>query len=213
EMGTYLMMKVGERSVGGMMQSPSPEVPQIWLSYVCVDDVDASAKQIETLGGTLINKPFSIPNIGRMVMATDPTGAVFALFKGETDDYGPDEPFNHGVCWHELMTDDLAKATKFYTALLGYTTENMGPDTVVLKQGDKMRGTLRNKPEMAKGSPNHWLVYFAVEDVENATKKATGLGGKVFMPATDVPNMGTFAVLADAQGGAFAVWKQTGPTG
>ncbi|MGE3636766.1 MAG: VOC family protein, partial [Sandaracinaceae bacterium] len=75
EMGTYLMMKVGERSVGGMMQSPSPEVPQNWLSYVCVDDVDASAKQIETLGGTLINKPCSIPNIGRMVMATDPTGA------------------------------------------------------------------------------------------------------------------------------------------
>ncbi|MBK8751425.1 MAG: VOC family protein [Candidatus Competibacteraceae bacterium] len=49
----YVMVKVGGEAVGGMMTLP-PEcagMPPAWGVYVTVDDVDATARQVETLGG------------------------------------------------------------------------------------------------------------------------------------------------------------------
>ena len=60
---------------------------------------------------------------------------------------------------------------------------------------------------MGPGSPN-WLVYFMVDDVDAAVKKAGGLGaGPPIVPGMDIPNMGRFAVLKDPQGGVFSIFK------
>jgi uncharacterized protein len=52
--------------------------------------------------------------------------------------------------------------------------------------------------------PPHWLVYFAVTDVEGQTTLAQSLGGSVRLPPTDAPGVGRFSVLADPQGAVFA---------
>ncbi len=71
-------------SVGGMMKIPAEwgEVPSNWLSYISVDDVDAAAARVTGAGGKICAPPMDIPNVGRFAVATDPTGATFALFKG-----------------------------------------------------------------------------------------------------------------------------------
>ena len=84
---------------------------------------------------------------------------------------------------------------------------------LVLKQGEAMRGTIRKKPAMAQGSPNHWMVYFLVDDVAASSKKAEDLGASTLMPTTDIPGMGTFSVVSDPQGGVFALWKNAGAGG
>ena len=52
--------------------------------------------------------------------------------------------------------------------------------------------------------PPHWLVYFAVDDVDASVKRAQELGAAVLMPVMDSP-AGRFAVLADPERAAFAV--------
>lgn len=67
---------------GGMLKI-DPQwgpMPSCWLSYIQVDDVDATAARIGPLGGTLYCKPCDIPDIGRFAVAADPTGAMFAIF-------------------------------------------------------------------------------------------------------------------------------------
>ncbi|MEM7248397.1 MAG: VOC family protein [Acidobacteriota bacterium] len=84
EMGTYTMFKRGDDTVGGMMAMPSdmPEqVPPHWMTYVQVDDVDASFGQAKELGATGQVPPMDIPNIGRFAVITDPTGATIALYQ------------------------------------------------------------------------------------------------------------------------------------
>ncbi|HEY5951388.1 MAG TPA: VOC family protein, partial [Kofleriaceae bacterium] len=46
-----------------------------------------------------------------------------------------------------------------------------------------------------------------VDDVAGAVANITAAGGKVYMPTTSMPNVGTFAVTADPTGGVFAPWK------
>lgn len=77
----YTMFKIGEQSAGGM-GSITPEmgnVPPHWMSYITVDDVDASAKKAEELGGKVVVPPTDIPNVGRFTLVTDPTGANIGL--------------------------------------------------------------------------------------------------------------------------------------
>lgn len=70
-------------SIGGMMKIKDEwgPMPSNWLSYIAVDDVDAAAARVTTHGGKVCAPPMDIPNVGRFAIATDPTGATFALFK------------------------------------------------------------------------------------------------------------------------------------
>jgi predicted enzyme related to lactoylglutathione lyase len=80
----YTVIKVGGRSVGGIMKMPKEVpagVPPHWQSYVTVDDVDAVAKKAEELGATAIVPPTDIPNVGRFYVFKDPNGAVLALIQ------------------------------------------------------------------------------------------------------------------------------------
>jgi predicted enzyme related to lactoylglutathione lyase len=61
-------------------------------------------------------------------------------------------------------------------------------------------------PDM-KGVPPHWGIYFQVADCDKTVAQATSLGGKVFVPPTDIPKTGRFSVLQDPQGAVFTVIK------
>ncbi|HKH75898.1 MAG TPA: VOC family protein [Rubrobacteraceae bacterium] len=73
---------------GGMMGMPDDAggTPSHWLVYFTAEDADAAAKRIAELGGTVMVPPMGIASGGRICVARDPQGAVFALFEGETDD-------------------------------------------------------------------------------------------------------------------------------
>ena len=76
----------GERVNAGMMQLPGgAPAPPHWLVYFGIDDIEAAAEQIGSAGGTVMIPPQEVPG-GRIVVAQDPQGAVFALFAGRFDD-------------------------------------------------------------------------------------------------------------------------------
>lgn len=79
---TYLVAYKDETMVGGMMLKEGnvpDDVPTCWDSYITVDDVETSAKQIEGFGGTLILEPTDIPEVGRFCVIRDPQGACVNL--------------------------------------------------------------------------------------------------------------------------------------
>src|SRR5215203_2800728 len=62
--------------------------PSHWLVYFTAEDADAAAKRIAELGETVMVPPMGIASGGRICVARDPQGVVFALFEGETDGRG-----------------------------------------------------------------------------------------------------------------------------
>lgn len=76
----------GDRVNGGMMPLPAgAPMPSHWLVYFGVDDVDSAAGHLSSGGGTVMVEPQDVPG-GRILVAQDPQGAVFALFAGRFDD-------------------------------------------------------------------------------------------------------------------------------
>jgi hypothetical protein len=53
--------------------------------------------------------------------------------------------------------------------------------------------------------PDHWMIYFTVDDCEATCERIRELGGSVSVPPTDIPTIGRFAVAGDPAGAFFAV--------
>jgi predicted enzyme related to lactoylglutathione lyase len=82
-MGTYRILKSGDRQRAGIMKVPAGAPPQShWLTYILVADVDTSTRNAGELGAKTLVEPRDIPGIGRFSLLSDPTGAAIALFKG-----------------------------------------------------------------------------------------------------------------------------------
>jgi predicted enzyme related to lactoylglutathione lyase len=79
--GSYTMISVGEGTGGGMMKNPDPKVPPHWLAYVGVDNIEASTKRAQELGGKVHLGVTKVGDYGLMSVIQDPTGAYFALWK------------------------------------------------------------------------------------------------------------------------------------
>lgn len=92
EMGdgaTYTVIKVGERSNGGIREQGADErkqAPANWIPYIAVESADGASERAEELGGTVLMAPFDIPNGGRIAAVADPQGAVFSIWEGEMED-------------------------------------------------------------------------------------------------------------------------------
>ena len=113
----------------------------------------------------------------------------------------------HGAfSWCELMTSDVEAAKRFYTELLGWTTEEVpGMSYTMVKTGEVGTGGIMDIPPQAAGSPPHWGTYVTVDDVDATARKAQELGAKTIMPLTDIPNVGRFYTFQDLQGAVISV--------
>jgi predicted enzyme related to lactoylglutathione lyase len=110
--------------------------------------------------------------------------------------------------WAELATTDVEGAKKFYTGLLGWTTEVApveGMTYTLVKAGDEQVGGIMGVQCAGGEIPPHWGIYITVDDVDATAGKAKELGGTVIMPPTDIPHVGRFSVLQDPQGVVFSV--------
>ncbi len=76
--GTYWLAKMGDEPVGGIFDISGPVyagVPEGWMPYIAVDDVDARVKKAVTAGAKVIKPAFDVPNVGRIVILQEPGGA------------------------------------------------------------------------------------------------------------------------------------------
>lgn len=213
EAGPYTMFKAGELPVVGIGPSQGG-APSHWLSYLDVGDLDEAMAKVPDLGGEILAPAFEIPNIGRAGIVKDSVGAAVALFEGAGEEEQRDSsaaPAMYSVCWTEHMTRDPDKAVAFYSALVGWTAEDMAPDMKVFKREGTMVSSVRTLPDEAQDVPSHWMNYLLVPEVDVHQAKAEELGATILKGDTEIPNMGRFALIQDPAGAVFCLWKHTAP--
>ena len=218
EGGVYTMFQKGGKNICAQY-AMAPDmiaqgIPPHWRSYVSVENVDASAEKVGTLGGTVMMAPFDVMEVGRMAVVQDSGGATFALWQ-PNQHIGAELVNEPGtLCWNELRTKDVAGAKQFYEGLFGWTTTSSpsgsGFDYLTFHNGDRMAGGMMQIQADWGDVPPHWSAYFAVEDCDATVAKAQELGGKLGKEPMDAPEVGRFASLQDPNGTFFEVIHLTG---
>jgi hypothetical protein len=203
----YPMIKVNDTTHGGFGPAQGGAPPH-WLGHILVDDVDAAAERVTGAGGTIVAPPMDIPEVGRMVVVTDPQGAVVSLYRSVSSEFEPSE----GVfVWDELVTTDVEAAKGFYGEVVGWEAHDvdMGNNFVytLFRSGGADRAGCMPQPKEAEGAPAAWLTYLGSDDVDATLAKAKSLGATtVYMEPTDVPTVGRLAVFADPAGAVIGLF-------
>ena len=114
--------------------------------------------------------------------------------------------------WHEVGTTDLRAGEDFYSKIAGWKTESWSQNPsyklFVIRREAKAGLYLITDAPNTLTPPPHWLSYVGTPDVDATVRQAVELGGKVAVPAYNVPSVGRMAHLQDPQGALFAVSSQ-----
>jgi hypothetical protein len=141
---------------------------------------------------------------------TDVREAPAATGRSRSDDHG-------SYIWYELMTTDPRGAKAFYDDIVGWNVGEPLPGPVEYRMigrsdGGSAGGVLTLNEEMTShGARPIWLGYICVDDVDESVASIEAAGGKALMPASNIPDVGRIAMVADPQGAPFYVMKPTPP--
>jgi uncharacterized protein len=204
----YRMLMNAGVGIGGLRRA-EPGSSAHWVSYLSTLDVDDRYQAALGAGAQPLLPPVDFAPVGRGAGVVDPKGAALHLWHSTQGD-APDHEVacGHWV-WNELWTPDAPAALAFYEQVFKFRHHSMdmgeqglyhvlqGPDGV-----DRAGVTQAALP----GFPPMWLPYVRVADGAVSVEQARGLGAReVLMPATDVPSVGTVAIVVDPLGAAVAM--------
>jgi predicted enzyme related to lactoylglutathione lyase len=209
EMGGYRRATLDGDDVAGMVPLQQEGQPQVWSTYVSVEDAAATAAKVTAAGGGVMFEPMDVMGLGKMAIFTDPSGAVFGVWEPGTFAGAARVNEAGAICWNELGTRDPEGAKAFYGEVFGWTAKEHkmernegqpGPETYVefLRAGDgqSIAGMMDISGMLPDEVPAHWLVYFGVDDADAAAEKVKAAGGEVKFGPVTIP-AGRFAVVCE----------------
>ncbi len=215
EHGTYTQFMLREQITGAMHKltpdQVSQNIPPHWGLYITVANVDAATKKVTELGGQVLMGPMDVADAGRMSILADTQGATFCLWQANVHCGIQLRDEADTFCWGELLTSDTSSAQEFYSKLLDWEThtsdtEGMRDYTVFFSGSGPVAGMMAVTPEMGPIPPN-WMAYFQVSDCAKSEAKAKELGATILVSTTEIPSMGTFAVVQDPQQAVFGIFQ------
>lgn len=119
------------------------------------------------------------------------------------------DPLIGKIIWHDLITDDIDAARRFYGGLFGWTfEESTGADSrdyVLARQGNVYVAGMVPIDAPGDGTRlSRWLPYISVADVDAAVERSISAGAKVAASARDV-NLGRVAAIIDPEGAVIGL--------
>ncbi|RDC72350.1 VOC family protein [Rhodovulum sp. 12E13] len=86
---TYNVAMAHGRPVAGVMDMTGlegmEEVPPHWFTYLAVDDLDVALDEAGAAGGRVMRPPFEVPDVGRIAIVADASGAALGLMVPATE--------------------------------------------------------------------------------------------------------------------------------
>jgi len=210
EAGGYSLARLDGRNAAGIGPLLGPSgAPSAWTTYFASSDADTTAAKIVSSGGSILMGPMDVMDAGRMLIATDSTGATFGVWQAGEHTGAGVVNVPGAFTWAEHMSFDFEAAKAFYAGVFGYEYGDMSTAgfsyATLLINGQQVVGGIGAYPEGTDHAHDaFWGVYFGAADTDKAIELLSSHDGKVLRPASDSP-YGRMAIVADNQGAVFSL--------
>ena len=227
--GRYLIARMRGGDVAAVSSQPEGAPPQAtWNTYIWVEDADESVVKARNAGGSVLTEPFEVMDAGRMAVLADPDGAAFCVWQARAHRGARIVNEPGSLNFNVLNMRDLEAAKRFYGAVFGWTTLDLGNGEfwTLSAYGDYLEaltpGTRERTSELGAagfeevvaaitpiarddGDDTHanWSVTFSTDNADATAAKATELGGTVLVAPVDAP-YSRLTVLRDPGGATFS---------
>ncbi|MFE9771634.1 VOC family protein [Streptomyces sp. NPDC005931] len=208
-LGPYVRALLGGREVAGVgLLPPDRHLPIAWTPYFASADVDRTAETVRSCGGTIGVGPLDAADAGRLVIGSDPSGAVFGIWQAAAHLGTAVTGVPGAPAWNELTTFESERVAKFYATVFGYEeVPEVSADldrVTLLLEGRPVAAVHGVGNALARDRGPHWTTYFSVTDTDDAVDHVLHLGGQVLKPPRDGSH-GRVATVADPEGARFSL--------
>jgi hypothetical protein len=226
--GRYLIARLRGGDVAAVSSLPEGAPPQpVWNTYIWVEDADEAVAKAREAGGSVLSEPVDVMDAGRMAVLADPEGAAFCVWQARAHRGARIVNEPGSLNFNVLNTRDREAAKRFYGAVFGWTTLDLGSGEfwTMRTYGDYLEtltpGTRERTAELgaagfedvvaaitpitgdAADTRAHWSVTFSTDNADATAAKAADLGGTVLVDPVDAP-YSRLTVLRDPQGATFS---------
>jgi uncharacterized protein len=106
----------------------------------------------------------------------------------------------------EIPADDVDRAKKFYSAVVGWEFSEMEGfrDYWLFRTAEGSGGGLGRRGESVGSTIRD---YITVPRLEEAVTAAEANGGSIVTPPQDIPGMGRWAAVLDSEGNEIGLWE------
>ncbi len=227
--GQYLMARIRGGDVAAISSIPEGAPARAaWSTYIWVDSADETAARARAAGGSVLSEPFDVMDAGRMAVLADTEGAEFCVWQAGQHKGARIVNEPGSLNFNVLRTRDRDAAARFYGAVFGWTTLDLGTGEywTMTAYGDYLEKLTPGVREQAAafgapgfadvvaaitpitgdglpgGNDPQWHVVFATADASATAARAAELGGTVISAPIDAP-YSRATVLRDPQGAIF----------
>jgi uncharacterized protein len=205
--GGYGRARAAGKDVAGIGPTQMPEQPTAWSLYIGTDDLQALSDKVTAAGGSVMAPAFDVGDQGRMAVFADPGGAVISAWEAARMG-GFQTQGSNAFGWADLNARGVEQYLPFYEKVFGWTLKPSGspdqPYTEFEVDGESIGGAAEMNPMVPAETPNYWLVYFTVDDVDASHRKALDGGARELVAPFDFPG-GRMSIVSDPQGAAFGL--------
>jgi hypothetical protein len=214
----YYVARLDGADVAGIAPLPGAVEPPApaWYTHVAVDDLAATTQRAREAGAQILLEDWDASPAGRLAVLSDPHGAVFCLWQGQTRPGAARVNEHSAWSMSALSSPDPEASIAFYGAVFGWEADPFdmggGAQAWLLRQPGYEGGVPGQPVPLdvvavmmpGEGPASRWDVDFWIADAERAAARAPGLGGMVLQPPAESAGFRR-AVLADPRGAPFAV--------
>lgn len=210
--GGYTMCRLDNSTVAGLGQLPvNSRFPTAWQVYFATADLSHSVQRALACDGALLIPPTRILNLGSLAVLKDCAGATVGVWQAERHIGAQVMHEPNSIAWFEVNTRNRARTEHFYTQVFDLSSHQYGDldySTLHAPQvhGHALCGVLQMN-EAWGDMASHWMVYFAVHQLNVATQRITNAGGRLCYPPFETLR-GRLAIVEDPMGATFAIIEQ-----
>ena len=130
--GKYLIARIRGGDVAAVSSQPEGAPSDaVWNTYIWVENADEAAAKAREAGGSVVSEPFDVTDAGRMAVLADPEGAVFCVWQARKHKGARVVNEPGSLNFNVLSTRDPEAAKRFYGAVFGWTTLDLGSGRVL----------------------------------------------------------------------------------
>lgn len=180
----YTVVRKDGEFIGGMfefLRDEGEDRSGEWIPMFSIPDIDSAAEGMTTAGASIISGPRDLPDRGRLLLATDPHGAVIMLLESNRGDPPDSKPGMNSWAWNELWTNNPDGALSFYDGLFNFDSEErdstISEQYFLLSKDGATRGGIMKLPD--DNVRPHWVPFIRVANIAETIDQATALGARV----------------------------------
>ena len=179
----YYSAYLEDQEVSGLYETPEKfkqmRMPHFWMTYIQVDDVDASVNKARQLGG-IIEINYEMSGFGKVALIRDTLGSGFTVYEGDKLKNTRTTNTKNTLIWNELHVSDVSKVIPFYQGLFKWKIiEEQEGLFKVLNNNEEHIVDILEIQNQYKGKYEYWVCTFGVESLETSKKLVLDNNGRL----------------------------------